>query len=93
MSGMFFGIAATNLDLSSFDTSNVTNMASMFFYSQVATLDLSSFDTANVTDMGGMFYYSITTTGYAKTCEDAARLNSSSNKPSGLTFTVKDTTC
>ena len=93
MSGMFFGIAATNLDLSRFDTSNVTNMASMFFYSQVATLDLSSFDTANVTDMGGMFYYSITTTGYAKTCEDAARLNSSSNKPSGLTFTVKDTTC
>ena len=50
---------------------------------------MSNFDTSNVTDMSGMFYYSITTTGYARTEEDAARFNASSNKPSGLTFVVK----
>ena len=44
------------LDLSGFNTSNVTNMSQMFArMSNLTTLDLSSFDTSKVTDMSGMF--------------------------------------
>ena len=46
----------TNLDLSSFNTSNVENMYAMFYEcSGLTNLDLSSFDTSNVTDMTHMF--------------------------------------
>ena len=44
------------LDLSSFDTSKVTNMGYMFYnISNPATLDLSSFDTSQVRSMHSMF--------------------------------------
>ena len=49
----------TTLDLSSFDTSNVTNMEAMFkqCYGFIR-LDLGdNFNTANVTNMSSMFYY------------------------------------
>ena len=46
----------TNLDLRSFNTSNVTDIRSMFFgCSSLTYLDLSSFDTSNVLLMTGMF--------------------------------------
>ena len=46
----------TNLDLSSFNTSNVTDMSNMFSgCGNLKTLDLSSFSTSKVTDMSGMF--------------------------------------
>ncbi len=89
MRTMFQDSQATTLDLSSFDTSNVTDMSFMFFNSKATTLDLSSFDTSNVTDMARMFYNSQATTGYARTQADANRFNSSSYKPSTLTFVVK----
>ena len=45
------------LDLSNFDTSNVTNMYYMFFdTSNLTTLNLTSFNTSNVTNMSDMFY-------------------------------------
>ncbi len=45
------------LDMSYFDTSDVTDMGQMFaFCSGLTTIDLSHFDTSNVTDMGGMFW-------------------------------------
>ena len=45
-----------SLDVSNFDTSNVTNMAYMFNGCLALTsLDVSNFDTTNVTNMGGMF--------------------------------------
>ncbi len=62
MSSMFSISAATTLDLSSFDTSNVTNMSSMFEGSAATTLDLSSFNTSNVTSMSTMFWNSAATT-------------------------------
>ncbi len=40
---MFYGTKAISLDLSNFDTSNVTNMEKMFLGSETTTLDLSSF--------------------------------------------------
>jgi surface protein len=56
---MFYGCySLTSLDLSLFNTANVTDMGNMFGSCESLTsLDLSLFDTANVTDMNGMFYY------------------------------------
>ena len=46
----------TKLDLSNFDTSNVTNMYYMFYNCRsLTTLDVSNFDTSNAAHMGGMF--------------------------------------
>ena len=45
---MFGSSKATTLNLSSFNTSRVTNMANMFQNTQVTELDLSSFDTSRV---------------------------------------------
>ena len=44
-----------NIDISNFDTSNVTDMSWMFAHSSM-NQSLSNFDTSNVTDMSGMFY-------------------------------------
>ena len=45
------------LDLSSFDTKNVTDMRGMFYLtSSLQELDLSNFDTSKVTNMRTMFY-------------------------------------
>ena len=51
-----YGLSKANkVDLSSFDTSNVTNMTGMFISSSFKNLDLSKFNTSNVTDMTAMF--------------------------------------
>ena len=57
MVGMFAGCSGlTSLQLSNFDTKNVTEMGLMFFgCSSITTLDLSHFDTHKVTDMQNMF--------------------------------------
>ena len=54
---MFFGCKnLTKIDLSSFNTSNVTNMNLMFSQcSKLTNIDLSSFDTSKVTKMRNMF--------------------------------------
>ena len=55
---LFYKYNGTELDLSSFDTSNVTNMGFMFYNcSKLTSLDLSNFNTSNVTDMGSMFQF------------------------------------
>ena len=43
------------LDLSSFDTANVTDMSFMFTYIDLKELDITHFDTAKVTSMAYMF--------------------------------------
>ena len=58
-SGYLFAYCSnlTKLDLSGFDTSNVTNMERIFFdCSRLTTLDLSRFDTSKVTNMNDMFH-------------------------------------
>lgn len=46
----------TSLDVSNFNTSNVTNMTEMFARCwELTSLDLSNFNTFNVTKMNGMF--------------------------------------
>ena len=54
---MFGGLSKVkSIDMSSFDTSCVTNMSCMFSSChELTTLNLSSFDTAQVTCMSGMF--------------------------------------
>ena len=56
-SRMFYDMRSlTSLNLSNFDTSQVTNMQYMFSdMTKLTTLDLSNFDTSKVTDMKYMF--------------------------------------
>ena len=55
---MFYNCTFTALDLSNFNTSNVTRMTYMFSgCSSLTTLDLSNFDTSKVTDMNYMFRF------------------------------------
>ena len=58
MDYMFYNCSnLTSLDVSKFDTQNVTSMCTMFKgCSSLTSLDLSNFDTQNVTNMYGMFY-------------------------------------
>ncbi|EHC6581541.1 BspA family leucine-rich repeat surface protein, partial [Listeria monocytogenes] len=58
---LFYSSVAASLDLSNFDTSQVTNMALMFNNSAATSLDVSSFDTSQVVNMTGMFYGSAAT--------------------------------
>lgn len=53
---MFYKYSLSNVDLSSFDTSRVTNMYGMFESLNVDNLDLSTLNTKNVTNMAGMFW-------------------------------------
>ena len=54
---MFSGCSSlTNINLSNFNTQNVTDMRWMFSYcSSLTNINLSNFNTQNVTDMCGMF--------------------------------------
>ena len=56
-SGVFYRCSSlTSLDLSNFNTSNVTNMYGMFSScSSLTSLDLNSFNTSNVISMNSMF--------------------------------------
>ena len=57
MYSMFYKCNLTSLDLSSFDTSQVTDMSYMFCWCiYLTSLNLSSFDTSQVTNMNSMFY-------------------------------------
>ena len=55
---MFQNYKGTSLDLSSFDTSNVTDMSFMFFYcDNLKTLYLENFNTKNVVQLENMFRF------------------------------------
>ena len=56
--GMFYYCSIlTSLDVSNFNTSNVTDMSSMFSWcSSLLSLDVTGFNTSNVKDMSNMFY-------------------------------------
>ncbi|EHD1581853.1 BspA family leucine-rich repeat surface protein [Listeria monocytogenes] len=55
--GLFSLLTARSpsLDLSNFDTSNVTSMQSMFYANYAASIDVSNWDTSQVTNMFCMF--------------------------------------
>lgn len=69
MDSMFFNSGVISLDLSGFNTSNVTSMNNMFAWCiNLRQLDVSNFDTRNVFDMTCMF----------DTCRDLKTINLSS---------------
>lgn len=74
---MFYGCSAlSSLNVSSFNTGNVTDMREMFSGCKaLQTLDLSGFDTANVTNMRSMFLG----------CENMTRLDVTSFDTSKVT--------
>ena len=57
MNRMFFGCSnLTNIDLTSFDIKNVTDIESMFFkFRNLTNANLPSFDIKNVTDISDIF--------------------------------------
>lgn len=56
MTGIFINFQGTEIDLTNFDTSNVTDMNSAFYGCiNVKTLNLSNFNTSKVNNMYGMF--------------------------------------
>ena len=88
---MFSGCSGlTSLDLSNFNTDNVTDMYYMFENcSGLTSLDLSNFNTANVTDMTSMFYgCSGLVTIYASDLFTTESVTSSSSMFSGCTSLV-----
>ena len=55
--GIFSGChSLTTLDVSNFDTSNVTDMSYAFYTNNLIELDLSDWDTSNVTNMNHILY-------------------------------------
>jgi surface protein len=76
---MFYNCSSlTSLDVSSFDTHNVTDMGTMFGKcSSLTTLDLSSFDTSKVTKMDWMFYTcdALTSIKFGKNTNESASRN------------------
>lgn len=87
---MFWGAKVPTLDLSNFDTSSAENLAYMFMQTETNVLDLSSFELPETANTDFMFGTVVTgAEGYAKTQEEADKLNASLNKPEYLTFVVK----
>lgn len=90
MSYMFYACDdLTSIDLSNFDTSNVTNMLGMFEFCSLTALDLSNCDTSNVTNMGLMFVdcYNLTTIKGVfdmKSCTNYAGMFSACPKLTGV---------
>ena len=69
-------VTKDSLDVSNFDTSNVTNMQSMFYVcNRLTSLNVTNFDTSNVTTMQSMFY----------NCYDLTSLDLSSFDTSNVT--------
>lgn len=63
VSWMFYNVNTPSLDLTQFDTSNITNMGYMFSGIKATTIaGLEKFNTSNVTDMQSMFYASTIST-------------------------------
>jgi surface protein len=71
---MFWGADIFNIDISSWDISNVTNISSMFRGALAFNKDISSWNTANVTDISAIFSYT-TNFNYDLTNWDMSNVN------------------
>ena len=85
MLGMFsYCTSLTSLDLSNFDTSQVTSMSSMFYEcSKLTSINLSSFNTSQVTDMSRMFYNCTSLTSIDLSSFDTSQVTSMGSVFSG----------
>ena len=74
-----------DIDVSNFNTSNVTNMYSMFSgMSKITSLDVSNFDTSKVTDMSNMFSGMRSLTHLDVSNFDTSKVTDMSNMFSGM---------
>ena len=74
-----------DIDVSNFNTSNVTNMYSMFSgMSKITSLDVSNFDTSKVTDMSNMFSGMSKITSLDVSNFDTSKVTDMSNMFSGM---------
>ena len=75
MSGMFNSANIKKLDLSSWDTKNVTNMSKMFDHAtNLAELNVNNFNTSKVTNMSRMFAYASNLTNLDVTSFDTSHV-------------------
>ena len=78
----------TSLDVSGWDTSNVTNMYNMFNYCEKLTsLDVSGWDTSNVTNMSHMFYLCTSLTSLDVSGWDTSNVTNMTNLFRGVSVT------
>ena len=70
MASMFEGCTAENIDVSSFDTTNVVMINRMFFNTRTKALYLSNFNIENVVFYTDVFGESTTPVAYVGTKED-----------------------
>lgn len=89
MRGMFQDTKATILDVRNIRTGKAEDVSGMFRNTSVEVLDLSEFNLSNANNLNSMVYQTKSKVGYARTKDDANKINNSSNKPEGLTFTVR----
>ena len=80
-SSMFESLSnVIEIDLSGFDTSNVTSMSSMFSdCKSLRSIDLSNFDTSNVTSMSSMFSWCTSLTSIDLSVFDMSKVTSVSS--------------
>ena len=83
---MFSGMSnLTTLNISNFDTSQVTDMSYMFMHmSSLTTLDLSNFNTSKVTNMGNMFYGMRNLTTFNLSSFDTSKVTNMASMFSGM---------
>ena len=80
-----------DIDLSNFDTSNVTDMSAMFYgMSNLTSLNLSNFDTSRVTDMSSMFTFMYNLTTLNLSDFDTSNVTDMGNMFQGLKLTSLD---
>ena len=80
-----------DIDLSNFDTSNVTDMGAMFYgMSNLTSLNLSNFDTSRVTDMSSMFTFMYNLTTLNLSNFDTSKVTDMGNMFQGLKLTSLD---
>ena len=80
-----------DIDLSNFDTSNVTDMSAMFYgMSNLTSLNLSNFDTSRVTDMSSMFTFMYNLTTLNLSDFDTSNVTDMRNMFQGLKLTSLD---
>ena len=89
MNGMFYRCSSlTSLDVTHFNTANVTNMNHLFRYcSKLTSLDVTSFNTENVTTMSCMFMQC-----YGLTSLDLSSFNTENVTDMSYMFTYCDLT-
>ena len=86
---MFYNSVIADINLSNLIANYLSDTVGMFENSKASKIDLSRLNMGHNIFSDDMFKDCTATTGYARTVEDANKLNATSDKPPGLVFSVK----